>query len=337
MGAAMTSPLFSTYRGGENRITSSTIAVFERVDLPLVRELLQSATGMGDELSGVSFENQVFGDGLSVPDARISARFTWWFETKTVPNAYASEGHSRRQVRSHSSLLTSDSDAWLFVLTPDPEQPSWFSDLDGVEDSVRGRVIWFSFAHLAAVIREVLSDAARLLSEQTRFLLTELIALYEADGLLSHDDTVIVAARAAWGEYLTHAAYVCQPNRSFRAGLTHFGFYYDGQIMAKLPRIVDSSPAELFTEENIVRLRGSGRERLATAISRFIADGSREEGSSHGVVVLSGPDDADTVQLYAPIVNDTVTANGRNWAWTLSQRYTRRSRLTSGTKRTSEL
>ena len=50
----------------------------------------------------------------------------------------------------------------------------------------------------------------RLVSEQVQFLLTELVALYEADGLLSpNDDTVVVAAKSAWGDYLTYGAYVC--------------------------------------------------------------------------------------------------------------------------------
>lgn len=78
----MPNPLFSTYRGGENRVTSSTLAVFERLSLDLVKYLLQNATDVGEDLQAVVFENQVAGAG-SVPDARISARFTWWFETKT--------------------------------------------------------------------------------------------------------------------------------------------------------------------------------------------------------------------------------------------------------------
>lgn len=48
----MTNPLFSTYRAGENRITSSTLAVFERIDLTIVKEVLQGASGMGDEGGG---------------------------------------------------------------------------------------------------------------------------------------------------------------------------------------------------------------------------------------------------------------------------------------------
>lgn len=41
------------------------------------------------------------------------------------------------------------------------------------------------------------SDPTRVVGEQSRFLLNELVALYEADGLLTNDDTVVVAARVA--------------------------------------------------------------------------------------------------------------------------------------------
>jgi hypothetical protein len=34
----------------------------------------------------------------------------------------------------------------------------------------------------------------------TRFLLTELVALFEADGLLTNDDVVVVVAKSAWQE-----------------------------------------------------------------------------------------------------------------------------------------
>jgi hypothetical protein len=70
-----------------------------------------------------------------------------------------------------------------------------------------------------------IEDPARLLGERTRFLLAELVALYGTDGLLTTDDTVVVAARRAWPDYQQFSAYVCQPNRTFRDGLTHLGFY----------------------------------------------------------------------------------------------------------------
>lgn len=209
-------PLFSSYRAGENRVTSSTLAVFERIDLALVQELLASATGAGTELATVTFENQVVNIG-AVPDARISARFVWWFET----SGYGAEGHDRDQLRAHSRQLEDVPEGWLFVLTPDPVRPTWFDDLDGVAESVRPNVCWLGFRDLAEAISAVISDPTRLVGEQTRFLLSELVALYEADGLLTNDDTVVVAARSAWPEYKQTSAYVCQPDRSFRQGLTH--------------------------------------------------------------------------------------------------------------------
>jgi hypothetical protein len=112
--------------------------------------------------------------------------------------------------------LSSDPNARLFVLTPDPVTPSWFERLDGVKDAVREQVLWLSFKDLAEAISGITADPTRLIGEQTRFLLAELVALFEADGLLTNDDVVVVAARSAWQEYLDYSAYVCQPDRSFR-------------------------------------------------------------------------------------------------------------------------
>jgi len=93
------------------------MAVFERIDLALVQELLRAVTGMGSELQAVSFDNEVAAPD-TVPDAQISARFSWWFETKTETDAYTREGRSRTQLREHSKLLHNP-DALLFVITPD--------------------------------------------------------------------------------------------------------------------------------------------------------------------------------------------------------------------------
>lgn len=37
----MTNPLFSTYSQGENRVTGSLLAVFERISFALVEQILQ--------------------------------------------------------------------------------------------------------------------------------------------------------------------------------------------------------------------------------------------------------------------------------------------------------
>lgn len=332
----MPNPLFSTYRAGENRVTSSTLAVFERIDLALVKELLEGAGGIGSELPSVTFENQVSGEG-SVPDARISGRFTWWFETKTARNGYDAEGHDRRQLRQHAKHLSEEPEAVLFVLTPDLVQPEWMGVLDGIDEASRDRIVWISFASLATAIREVLADPVRLVSEQTRFLLTELVALYESDGLLSTDDTVVVAARAAWGDYLKYDAYVCQPNRTFRPDATHFGFYYRGQIMDRVPRIRAWIPSVTMSPESADEAEKAGRADLAGLMRRLLHDRAREEDKAYGVMLLSPADDPDTVHLAQPIKNDTVTETGKAWAWTLGQRYTKLDRLRSGVTRTSQL
>jgi hypothetical protein len=75
---------------------------------------------------------------------------------------------------------------------------------------------------------------------------------------------------------------------------------------------------------------------LATVIARMLADGARTHGSAHGVILLSGPHDNDTVKLDAPVVNDTTTQAGRTWAWTLGQRYTTLEQLRAA-NRTSQL
>lgn len=331
----MPNPLFSSYRAGENRVTSSTLAVFERIDLALVQELIGAATGASADLTTVTFENQVVNAGAT-PDARISARFVWWFETKTTRGGYNAEGHDREQVRQHCAQLVGVPEAWLFVLTPDPVRPSWLEVLDGVDEEVRGRVLWLSFRDLAEAISAVSNDPSRLLGEQTRFLLAELVALYESDGLLTNDDTVVVAARSAWPEYQAFGTYVCQADRAFREGLTHLGFYASSAIQPLVPRIRRMLPSVMFSEEEAQARRAAGEHEVAAIIEQFIGRGGREE-QHYGVFLLSGPEDPQTVVLDRPVVNDTVTASGRNWAWTLGQRYTSLDRLRSGIAVTSEL
>ena len=332
----MPKPLLSAYRAGENRVTASTMAVFERIDLALVQELLGAASGAGDELRTVTFENQVVA-GSAVPDARISGHFTWLFETKTVRDGYASEGHNRQQLRAHAGQLAADPDALLFVLTPDPVRPRWFNTLDGVPEAARSRVVWVGFRDLAEAMSQAVKDPSRILGDQTRFLLNELVRMYEADGLLSSDDTVVVAARVAWPEYLRLSAYVCQPNRAFRQGLTHLAFYADQRIQPLVPRIEAHHVAVAFTTEEVRRRQTQGQDRVAGLVQTLLREGTRIEGETYDVILLTGPDDPSTVRLAQPIMNDTVTAAGRPWAWTLGQRYTELRTLAGGATHTSQL
>lgn len=123
-------------------------------------------------------------------------------------------------------------------------------------------------------------------SEQGRFLLHELQALLREDGLLDSDDVVIVAARDAYPEY---AAYVCQPGRSFREGLSHMGFYAGGQIQREVPRILYREDNVSFTAAEIARRRqGSAQDqRIAEVIKILLAAGPRQAGEAFQVFLLT--------------------------------------------------
>ncbi|MFA9430760.1 hypothetical protein [Egicoccus sp. AB-alg2] len=321
-------PLFSTYRQGENRVTSSMLAVFERIDLSLLEELLTAATGESS-LQLVSFVNQPPGRGASVPDGRISARFSYWFEVKTVPDAV-----SRRQLDQHlHSLTDDDQDERLFVVTPDAVEPAVVAELNDT------RVVWFSFASLHDAIGLVLEGSDQVISERTEFLLRELQALIVDDGLLDHDDVVVVAARVAYGEYLNHAAYICQPGRSFREGLTYLGFYASGAIQREVARILYREDGVPFGPDEVERRRTSDDpfdQRMASVIEAFVGEGARQASESYQVFLLTPAESQTTLILERPILNTKRAASGRPWAWTLHQRYVNSRQLVDPAVGTTE-
>ncbi len=305
------------------------LAVFERIELSILEALLTAATGEAS-LQLVSFVNQPVGKGASVPDARISAHFAYWFEVKTARNAL-SVGQLSEHLKSIEPTPTGER---LFVITPDAAEPVAVSEL------ADPRVVWFNFRSLHDAIDATLDDTSGLVSEHARFLLRELQALLIEDALVDNDDVVVVAARVAYPEYLEHGVYVCQPNRAFRDGLTHMAFYAESAIQPQVARIIHRADPVPFTEEEAAKRDRAGgvATRVAEAIRTLLALGARTEGNEYGVFVLSGPSDPETVQLAAPIVNDTVAQSGRSWAWTMGQRYTSLARLTRpGTTKTSQL
>jgi hypothetical protein len=311
-------PLFSTYRQGENRVTSSILAVFERIDLSLLQTILSAASGESS-LQMITFINQPPGKGPTVPDARISARFAYWFEVKAARNAVDSV-----QLRGHLSSIGEGGEERLFVITPDAEQPAAITAFDDP------RMAWFSFRSLHDAIDSAVSDPSALVAEQARFLLRELQALLVEDGLVDNDDVVVVAARFAYPEYLKQGIYVCQAGRAFRAGLTHMGFYANAAIQTYVPRIRHREDYVLFTlDEAASRKTGSGTDQLiGNAIETALTDGTREPDARYQVFLLSEPQDPATIRLLNPVANDTVSASGKPWAWTIGQRYVSLADLT---------
>jgi len=310
--AMSTESIFSSYRGGENRVTSTMLAVFERVGLGLTERIFAAATE-DSSLGLASFSNQPSSGGAGMPDGEIRASFRYLIETKTTPSAISVD-----QLRRHLRRLDGTyADERLFVITPDPEEPV---RIGRVGDP---RVTWIGFGLLAQAIEGVIQDPGELASEQQRFLLRELVSYFESEGLLTVDDTVVVAARIAYPEYLEMSAYACQPNRSIR-NVSRMGFYNHKQVMPEIAEVYRSFTDVLFLPGEARRLKAKKdplEKRLAEVIRRRLVTRPAQLGGRFDVYILSGATDPDTLILESPIQHTSPNA------WTQSQRYTSVERL----------
>ena len=336
----MSNPLFSTYSQGENRVTSTLLAVFERLSFAIVEQILQAVLEE-PETTLVSFQNQPSGP-KSVPDARIFASFSYWIETKTARDAVRlSQVRNHLQALDHASYGPAETKR-LLVLTPDPHMPV---DLEVIEDD---RLVWSNFENLVTAIQDTiqvdedwLSSAAPLPTEGERELLRELVQFLAQEGLVgeTHDRVLVVAARKAYPEYLRYGLYFCQPNRSFRRSL-HMGFYYEGQVQAEFPEI-QGSIESIQIEEETVRseedLTEEQRQRLLDVIAQLEDEGNPRIGKQEKVLFLSERDAEETLKIERPIRNDLASESGRTIAFTQGQRYVTLEAVKEEPETTSEL
>lgn len=315
----MPTNIFSTYTTDENRVTASILAVLQSLSLQRTHRLLGELINDPD-FAFVTFRNQQSKGEEGVPDAVISANFRISIETKIRPNAVR-----RDQLKRHLKGVEAAgvADSLLLVLTPDDREPSVIAELDDQ------RIVWASFVRFDQAINELIRDPKEVVSEREGFLLRELQVMFVSEGLLpSESDVVVVAARNAWREYEELSVYVCQPDRSIQA-VGRMAFYSHGQIHPLVPRILEVHDNVEFTPK-----RHAGK--LGTLVDALLKDSPRQEGEAYKVMFLSAPNSPDTVKLDGPIENDLKAETGRNWAFTLSQRYVQLARLQKA-KRTSEL
>lgn len=329
----MPNPLFSTYSQGENRVTSTLLAVLENVNNRLAEDVLEALADESD-LSLVSFDNQVTGVE-SVPDAAIRGSTALWFETKT------SKGSVRKnQLEAHLKALDEDrADLQrLIVITPDERQPN---TLDSIDDE---RVVWANFDTLVDTIetildRDVGSVEASLSvpSEREAFLLRELIRfLYDEELVSGREDRVlVVAARKAWPEYQRYGLYFCQPNRSFKP-VSHMAFYTDGEIKTTVPQVTDAIESIELTVEAVSenpQLSQSQRDSLVSAVEDMKAVDYDRHGEARKVIFLK-----DGFELDETVTNDkTASDSNRTVAFVQGHRYVSLSDLQAGPEYTSEL
>lgn len=306
----MPSSLFSTFRQGENRVTATMLAVFQRLDVSRLERLLGAAMGESS-LQLVTFDNQPsVHDVPGVPDGRIAGSFALWIETKTAANSV-----DEAQLRRHCGHFSDRNDIFerLLVITPDVDEPAVISRIGDP------RVVWFSFRDLSDAIDDLMSDDAEVIAEREALLLRELQNMLEEDGLLAlPQDTVVVAARTAYGEYLKYGAYLCQPNRAFRAGTRYLGFYRHKKIEPELARILKVWHDLPMSHETVEQLSEGDEfdQRVARLIQTLRDDGVRT-GHSYKVMLLSPADDDDTLRRETPL------RHVDSGAWTQGQRYAR--------------
>lgn len=296
--------IFSTYSTGENRVTASIMAVLRSLSLDRMERLIGGVLEE-DGFELILFRNQPSGNGEGVPDASISSSFHLLLETKIKANAV-----NRQQLLRHLERFTNSpyETKKLLVLTPDSSEPTALAEL-------RDRPItWRSFADFSQAIDSVLCDPMEVVSEREAFLLRQLQAMLESEGLLrDKNDVVIVAARVAWPEYNEFHAYVCQPGRKFRQ-VDRMGFYSHGRIHPRVPKII-----ERF--ESVLMEKGKYSGELGALVDKLIETGKRRAGESFEVILLSSPESAETLQLKSEVLNATTSKSGKNTAFTMGQRY----------------
>jgi len=334
----MTNTLFSTYSQGENRVTASILAVFERISFALVESLLQ-ALCQESETSLLVFQNQPAGVA-SVPDAVVRASFAYWIETKTAPRRL-----QRSQVERHLQALDAQQFAKqqrLILLTPDTAPPPV------VEEIGDPRLAWASFDNLVEAINALVrpgedwvASSRPVPTERERELLRELVRFLISEELVGRGDQVLVlAARFGLDEYLKYGVYMCQPNRTFQP-CTHVAFYAQGAVQPVVPHVLDSVEQVTLTGEGVQALPNllpELRDRLLALVAQLEADRPDSRwGEDAKVLLLSGPGDADTLRLPQAITNDAVSAGGKSVAFVQGQRYVSLERLKAAPAKTSAL
>ena len=227
----MGNSIFSTYSQGENRVTSTIISVFSKVNFSTLVRLFQYLLE-DNTIELVKFENQIKSyEFSSVPDARISGSFNYLIETKVYPNKI-----DIKQVNEHLKFLKTDKmlDSKLLLLTPDSERPKKLEKVDSTD------LYWVNFDKLIDTI-SISIEEDKFMSEREKYLLLELQEFIIESNLNSEDISekvlIVPASIHARQHYERLKVYICQPNRTFQKS-SFMGFYGNNVISKEIPKII---------------------------------------------------------------------------------------------------
>jgi hypothetical protein len=323
--------IFSTYSQGENRVTSTIISVFEKLNPNTIRTIIQNILG-DDTFELIKFENQVKkGARSSIPDAKIHSLFELFIETKIEKKSVDDS-----QINRHLEYLQ-NAYSKLLILTPDAIVP--FTNNNP-------KIIWANFNSILVIIEELLVDYF-MITERERFLLFELKLFIINSNLLCEDPSemiTIVPANLAWPEYINCGLYICQQNRSFRE-TKYLGFYANGAIQNHIPQILGYiDDFNLSTDDiygiDIDDIKGTSNLTLfQERIKKYQLENKnnlRKESSK--IFVLSELNSDLTLKRDSIIENDKLSKTGKNTAYIQNQTYLEKSKLMDESiKMTSQL
>ncbi len=337
----MNQSIFSTYAQSENRVTSTIISVFERINLSTLLLLFQNL--MNDiSIELVKYDNQIKSSKFkSVPDARIKASFNYLIETKIKENSL-----KIKQIEEHLLFLENEitNDNRLLILTPDVEQPK-------IIDNYKNKNIhWFNFDRLIESIESILENYA-FITEREKYLLIELIQFIEDSNLKSEDISnkvlIIPASIYARNHFEKYKAYICQPNRSFQK-TNYMAFYGDNKIYKEVPKII--AKIEQFDLKNqdvheaeIDLINSKSNDEVLERLKELKKDILNENPISQGldgnkkIIFLTKNEEEGTEYLDNEIENDKRSEdNTKRVAYTQKQTYEDLKNLKSA-KYTSEI
>lgn len=328
----MANSIFSTYSTPENRVTSTILAVFEKLNTATVARILQVLTD-DSTLELIEYVNQVKSPD-SVPDGRIKGLFDYIIETKVVPNAI-----KINQIENHLMFLKYDFSK-LLILTPDYEYPNV---LEGLEQEARDKIIWGNFDKINEGIDSVLQETILLLDRE-KFLLLELKGFIINERLISEDysrKVLIVPAGFAWEFYKSYSIYRCQPNRTFKP-TSYLGFYADRQIKQYFPKILGyvdnlNIQKEDLNKISVVTVNGTSEDLIKQKL--FIIKSTlkpNEWNEYYKFIILTDLLDQDTFVNANPIDNDKSSYSDKVTAFVQKQTYLNIDQL-HGKRLTSEL
>lgn len=332
----MGNTLFSTYSKGENRVTSSIIAVLERVGISVLTRIFKGI--MEDpEFLLIEFKNQVKYN-RSIPDAQIKASFNFLIETKIVKSDF------KKQLDEHIKHVKGD--AKLILLTPHYNAPSEYEKLSPTR---KKKVLWLNFDKLINILEDIINDNSIMINERDKFLLSELVDFIIQENLVSEpfeNKVLVVPSKTAFPFYNKYYFYRCQIDRPFT--LTEYiAFYYEAAIQMVIPKILaycdridlNSFKFSQVKWEKIPDLRRDRAGSNSTLIFRYFDDKDeiierleeiRNEHNKnplttedyHKILILSKPDDSRTKHIEDIIPNNLRSKNGITAAFVQNTRYT---------------